>query len=142
MIVWWLTTYLLHPIRQEHVSIILKLRGKDAVSVNQALTEKFNRLPACIRQLPTWDRGMELARHLEFTASAGIKVYFCDPLGPWQRGTNENTNGLTHQYFPKKTCLAQLTQQELAQVAEQLNGRPRKTLMFRTLKKIIEKVLR
>ncbi len=82
---------------------------------------------------------MELARHLEFTASTGVKVYFCDPKSPWQRGSNENTNGLIRQYFPKKTCLAHYTQQDLDQVAEQLNSRPRKTLKFKSPKEIIEK---
>lgn len=125
--------------RKSRYTLILKLRGKDAMSVNQALTEKFNGLPAYLRQSLTWDRGMELARHLEFTAITGVKVYFCDPRSPWQRGTNENTNGLIRQYFPKKTYLARFTQQELDQVAEQLNCRPRKTLKFKTPKDIIEK---
>ncbi|WP_410402901.1 IS30 family transposase, partial [Escherichia coli] len=78
-------------------------------------------------------------RHLEFTVSTGVKVYFCDPQSPWQRGTNENTNGLIRQYFPKKTCLAQYTQHELDLVAAQLNNRPRKTLKFKTPKEIIER---
>jgi len=82
---------------------------------------------------------MELARHLEFTSSTGVRVYFCEPQSPWQRGTNENTNGLLRQYFPKKTCLAQYPKQELDQVAAQLNNRPRKTLEFKTPKEIIEK---
>ncbi len=80
-----------------------------------------------------------MARHLEFTVSTGVKVYFCDPQSPWQRGTNENTNGLIRQYFPKKTCLAQYTQHELDLVAAQLNNRPRKTLKFKTPKEIIER---
>ncbi len=96
-------------------------------------------LPSELRKSLTWDRGMELARHLEFTVSTGVKVYFCDPQSPWQRGTNENTNGLIRQYFPKKTCLAQYTQHELDLVAAQLNNRPRKTLKFKTPKEIIER---
>ncbi|WP_434063016.1 IS30 family transposase [Escherichia coli] len=114
---------------------ILRLRGKDSVSVNQALTDKFLSLPSELRKSLTWDRGMELARHLEFTVSTGVKVYFCDPQSPWQRGTNENTNGLIRQCFPKKTCLAQYTQHELDLVAAQLNNRPRKTLKFKTPKR-------
>ncbi|ECA5314096.1 IS30 family transposase [Salmonella enterica subsp. enterica serovar Potsdam] len=125
--------------RKSRYTLILKLKGKDALSVNQALTEKFMSLPPELRQSLTWDRGMELARHQEFTSSTGVKVYFCDPQSPWQRGTNENTNGLIRQFFPKKTCLAQYTQQELDQVAAQLNNRPRKTLKFKTPKEIIEK---
>ena len=125
--------------RKSRYTIILKLRGKDAFSVNQALTEKFLSLPPELRQLLTWDRGMALARHLEFTGRTGVKVYFCDPQSPWQRGTNENTNGLIRQYFPKKTCPAQYTQHELDQVATQLNNRPRKILKFKTPKEIIER---
>ncbi|ECV2373288.1 IS30 family transposase [Salmonella enterica subsp. enterica serovar Tennessee] len=106
--------------RKSRYTIILRLRGKDSVSVNQALTDKFLSLPSELRKSLTWDRGMELARHLEFTVSTGVKVYFCDPQSPWQRGTNENTNGLIRQYFPKKTCLAQYTQHELDLVATQL----------------------
>ncbi|HHQ4611775.1 TPA: IS30-like element ISAhy3 family transposase, partial [Aeromonas veronii] len=125
--------------RKSRYTIILKLSGKDAGSVNQAITEKFKTLPRKLRQSLTWDRGMELAKHLEFTANTGVKVYFCDPQSPWQRGTNENTNGLIRQYFPKKTCLAQYSQQELDKVAAQLNSRPRKTLKFKTPKEVIEK---
>ncbi|ORJ14541.1 transposase (plasmid) [Aeromonas salmonicida] len=125
--------------RKSRYTIILKLSGKDAGSVNQAITEKFKTLPRKLRQSLTWDRGMELAKHLEFTANAGVKVYFCDPQSPWQRGTNENTNGLIRQYFPKKTCLAQYSQQELDTVAAQLNSRPRKILKFKTPKEVIEK---
>ncbi len=125
--------------RKSRYTIILRLRGKDSVSVNQALTDKFLSLPSELRKSLTWDRGMELARHLEFTVSTGVKVYFCDPQSPWQRGTNENTNELIRQYFPKKTCLAQYTQHELDLVAAQLNNRPRKTLKFKTPKEIIER---
>lgn len=82
---------------------------------------------------------MKLAKHADFTANTGMPVYFCDPQSPWQRGTNENTNGLIRQYFPKKTCLAQHSQEDLDQVAEQLSNRPRKTLKFQTPKQFFEK---
>lgn len=124
--------------RKSRDTVILKLNGKDAGSVNQALINKFQELPPKLRLSLTWDRGMELAKHLELTASTGVKVYFCDPQSPWQRGTNENTNGLIRQFFPKKTCLAQYSQQELDKVAAQLNSRPRKTLKFKTPKEVIE----
>lgn len=124
--------------RKSRYTVILKLNGKDAGSVNQALIDKFQELPPTLRLSLTWDRGMELAKHLELTASTGVKVYFCDPQSPWQRGTNENTNGLIRQFFPKKTCLAQYSQQELDKVAAQLNSRPRKTLKFKTPKEVIE----
>lgn len=124
--------------RKSRYTVILKLNGKDAGSVNQALIDKFQELPPTLRLSLTWDRGMELAKHLELTASTGVKVYFCDPQSPWQRGTNENTNGLIRQFFPKKTCLTQYSQQELDKVAAQLNSRPRKTLKFKTPKEVIE----
>ena len=125
--------------RKSRYTIILKLKGKDATAINQALTEKFTTLPSALRQSLTWDRGMELAKHADFTKKTGVPVYFCDPQCPWQRGTNENTNSLIRQYFPKKTCLAQHSQNKLNQVAEQLNTRPRKTLKFDTPKQVIEK---
>jgi IS30 family transposase len=118
--------------RKSRYTIILKLKGKDAASVNEALTNKFLGLPLSVRKSLTWDRGMELAKHAEFTNKTGIPVYFCDPQSPWQRGTNENTNSLIRQYFPKKTCLSQHSQSKLDQVAEELNNRPRKTLKFKT----------
>lgn len=80
---------------------------------------------------------MELAKHEELTENTGIPVYFCDPQSPWQRGTNENTNSLIRQYFPKKTCLAQHSQEKLDQVATQLNTRPRKTLNYKTPEEIL-----
>ena len=123
--------------RKSRYTIILKLKGKDAASVNHALTNKFRDLPKELCKSLTWDRGMELAKHAEFTKNTGVPVYFCDPQSPWQRGTNENTNSLIRQYFPKKTCLAQHSQSKLDQVAEQLNTRPRKTLKFETPKSVI-----
>jgi IS30 family transposase len=98
-------------------TIILKLKGKDATSATQALTSKFEDLPTELCKSLTWDRGMELAKHTELTKSTGIPIYFCDPQSPWQRGTNENTNSLIRQYFPKKTCLAQHSQKKLDEVA-------------------------
>ncbi len=124
--------------RKSRYTIILKLKGKDATSVGQALTERFAKLPPELCQSLTWDRGMELAKHAEFTKNTGVPVYFCDPQSPWQRGTNENTNSLIRQHFPQKTCLAQHTQERLDQVAEQLNTRPRKTLSFETPKQVIQ----
>jgi IS30 family transposase len=124
--------------RKSRYTMILKLKGKDATSVDQALTKKFRALPSELRQSLTWDRGMELAKHADFTKSTGIPVYFCDPQSPWQRGTNENTNSLIRQYFPKKTCLAQHSQEVLDKVAGQLNSRPRKTLGFNTPEDVIE----
>lgn len=125
--------------RKSRYTIILKLKGKDAKSVNEALIGKFNELPEKLRKSLTWDRGMELAKHAELTERTGVPVYFCDPQSPWQRGLNENTNSLIRQYFPKKTCLAQHSQRRYSEVAEQLNKRPRKILGFKTPLQIIEK---
>ena len=103
------------------------------------LVEAFSRLPQPMKKSLTWDRGMELAKHAEFTRATNVPVYFCDPQSPWQRGTNENTNSLIRQYFPKKTCLAQHSQHKLDIVATQLNERPRKVLKFKSPKEMMEK---
>lgn len=125
--------------RKSRFTIILKLKGKDAESVNQALLTTFNKMPERYRKSLTWDRGMELAKHADLTKKIGIPVYFCDPQCPWQRGTNENTNSLIRQYFPKKTDLSPHTQKRLNEVATLLNERPRKTLKFKTPSHMIEK---
>lgn len=125
--------------RKSRFTLILKLAGKDSVSVNNALVHAFSELPHSMKKTLTWDRGMELARHAEFTKRTNIPVYFCDPQAPWQRGTNENTNSLIRQYYRKKTCLAQYSQQALNGVADELNDRPRKTLKFRTPREIIRR---
>ena len=125
--------------RKSRFTLILKLGGKDATSVNNALIDAFKKLPQSMRKSLTWDRGMELAKHTEFTQATSVPVYFCDPQSPWQRGTNENTNALIRQYFPKKTCLAQHSQQTLISVSNQLNDRPRKTLKFKTPREIIRR---
>ena len=123
--------------RASRFTVILKLRGKDADSVNRALVKAFELIPSKMKKSLTWDRGMELAKHADFTRATGIPVYFCDAQCPWQRGTNENTNGLIRQYFPKKTCLRQHSQKVLDKVANQLNERPREVLQFRTPKEIV-----
>ena len=125
--------------RKSRFTIILKLKGKDAKSVHQALLATFQKMPKPYRKSLTWDRGMELAKHADLTKEIGIPVYFCDPQCPWQRGTNENTNSLIRQYFPKKTDLSPHTQKRLNEVATQLNERPRKTLKFKTPSHMIEK---
>lgn len=125
--------------RKTRFTLILKLNGKDSASVTAALINAFKEIPTDMKRSLTWDRGMELAKHAEFTQATNIPVYFCDPQSPWQRGTNENTNSLIRQYFPKKTCLAQHSQYVLDDVATQLNERPRKTLKFKTPKEIMEK---
>lgn len=118
--------------RKSRFTIIVKLPGKDAESVNKALISVFKNIPRNYCKSLTWDRGMKLAMHAEFSKETCIPVYFCDPKSPWQRGTNENTNGLIRQYFPKKTNLAQHSQQILNEVATQLNDRPRKILKFKS----------
>jgi len=97
-----------------------------------ALSKHVLKLPATLRRSLTWDRGHEMAKHKSFTVDTNVKVYFCDPQSPWQRGTNENTNGLLRQYFPKKTDLSVYSQADLNKVALRLNQRPRKTLGFET----------
>jgi IS30 family transposase len=100
----------------------------DAESTCQVLTELIGRLPEQLRRSLTWDQGREMAAHAEFTIATDVAVYFCDPHSPWQRGSNENTNGLLRDYFPKGTSLARYTQHDLDAVATELNGRPRQTL--------------
>jgi IS30 family transposase len=103
-----------------------------AETVRDAIVDKITTLPVALRRSLTWDQGIELARHTEITLAADLPVYFCDPHSPWQRGTNENTNGLLRQYFPKSADLANYSADHLDAVAAQLNGRPRKTLGFKT----------
>jgi IS30 family transposase len=102
--------------------------GHGAEHLRDALTEKMSALPAPLARSLTWDQGSEMARHDELTVATGIPVYFCDPASPWQRGSNENTNGLLRQYFPKGTDLNVHGADELEAVAAELNARPRKTL--------------
>jgi transposase, IS30 family len=106
--------------------------GARAEPVRRALAESITTLPEQLRRSLTWDQGHEMAEHRRFSVDSGVDVYFCDPHSPWQRGSNENTNGLLRQYFPKGQSLAGVTQEQLNQVAAKLNGRPRQTLGFMT----------
>jgi transposase, IS30 family len=115
--------------RKSRFTILVKIPyDRTADRVAALLAEKMETLPEFLRKSVTWDQGKEMARHADFTVRTGIPVYFCDPHSPWQRGTNENTNGLLRQYFPKGTDLSLHSQAELDMVAMELNGRPRKTL--------------
>lgn len=116
--------------RSSRFTILVKVAGKDTASVVGAITKQIKKLPTELRRSLTWDRGTELARHKEFTVATNVKVYFCDPSSPWQRGTNENTNRLLRQYFPKGTVLSGYSQADLNKVTLRLNQRPRKTLGY------------
>jgi len=111
-----------------YVMLVRLPDGNGAPAVRKALTKRIVTLPTELRRSLTWDQGREMAEHVRFTVDTDVQVYFCDPKSPWQRGSNENTNGLLRQYFPKGTDLSVYTQAELNAVARELNGRPRRTL--------------
>jgi IS30 family transposase len=127
--------------RQTRFTILVKVDGKKTDVVVPALARHMTELPSQLKQSLTWDRGTELASHQKFTVATDIDVYFCDPSSPWQRGTNENTNGLLRQYFPKGSCLSSYSQEQLDEIANHLNNRPRKTLGFLTPAHRLEQVL-
>jgi IS30 family transposase len=114
---------------------------RNADRVAKLLAMKMEKLPEFMRNSVTWDQGKEMARHKDFSIATGIDVYFCDPHSPWQRGTNENTNGLLRQYFPKGTDLSLHTQADLDRVAEELNDRPRKTLGWKKPAEVFAELL-
>jgi IS30 family transposase len=118
--------------RHSRFLMLIKVPSKDTAVVVAALSKRVRKLPATLRRSLTWDRGLEMAKHKAFTVATDVQVYFCDPQSPWQRGTNENTNLLLRQYFPRGTDLAPITQAQLDQVELRLNQRPRKTLGFQT----------
>jgi IS30 family transposase len=118
--------------RLSRFTMLVKVPSKDTRTVVRALAKQVQRLPAELRRSLTWDRGLEMAAHKEFSIATDVHVFFCDPQSPWQRGTNENTNRLLRQYFPKGTDLSVCSQADLNRTARQLNQRPRKTLAFRS----------
>lgn len=118
--------------RQSRFVMLVRVENKNTATVVSALTETVKKLPEGLMATLTWDRGKEMASHKSFTIATDVQIYFCDPRSPWQRGTNENTNGLLRQYFPKGTDLSRFTQEELNEVACKLNTRPRQTLGFAT----------
>jgi len=118
--------------RHSRFAMLIKVPSKDTAVVVGALSRQIRKLPATLRRSLTWDRGLEMAKHKDFTVATDVQVYFCDPQSPWQRGTNENTNLLLRQYFPRGTDLSLHSQAHLDQIALRLNQRPRKTLGFQT----------
>ena len=118
--------------RHTRYVMLTRVKGKDSETVITALIKQAHKLPRELYKSLTWDRGSEMADHQRFSLTTDIKVYFCDPQQPWQRGSNENTNGLLRQYFPKGMDLSDVTQAKLNAVARRLNERPRKTLNFET----------
>ena len=124
------------------VMLIALPNGHAADMVADALAAKIVELPAQLRRSLTWDQGKEMAAHARFSIQTGVPVYFCDPRSPWQRGSNENTNGLLRQYYPKRTEIAHYTQAHLDHVAAELNGRPRQTLGWKTPSQALDEALR
>ena len=118
--------------RHTRYVMLARVTGKDTETVINALIKQAHKLPRELYKSLTWDRGKEMADHKRFTLATDIKVYFCDPHNPWQRGSNENTNGLLRQYFPKGMDLSEVSQAKLNAVARRLNERPRKTLNYET----------
>jgi IS30 family transposase len=118
--------------RHSRFAMLIKVPSKDTATVVGALSKHVRKLPAELRRSLTWDRGKEMADHKSFTVATNVQVYFCDPRSPWQRGSNENTNGLLRQYFPRGTALSGYSQAHLNRIALRLNQRPRKTLGFET----------
>jgi transposase, IS30 family len=118
--------------RHSRFAMLIRVRSKETDVVVAALSRHVRKLPATLKRSLTWDRGLEMAKHKHFTVATDVQVYFCDPQSPWQRGTNENTNLLLRQYFPRRTDLSGYSQEQLDQVSLLLNQRPRKTLGFQT----------
>jgi IS30 family transposase len=118
--------------RHSRFAMLIKVPSKETEAVVAALSQHVRKLPVTLRRSLTWDRGLEMAKHKDFTVATDVRVYFCHPQSPWQRGSNENTNLLLRQYFPRGTDLSGYSQADLDKVALRLNQRPRKTLGFQT----------
>ena len=127
--------------RSTRFTMLMRLERPTAEGVRKAMARKIRTLPAELARSVTWDRGAEMFQHREFTVATGVQIYFCDPKSPWQRGSNENTNGLLRQYFPKRTSLAGFSQRELNAVARELNERPRKTLNWVSPLEVLNEVV-
>lgn len=128
--------------RSSRFVILARVEDSTAEAILESFTRRLRTLPKSFRQTLTYDQGREMARHQELERNTGIRVYFADPHSPWQRPTNENTNGLLRQYFPKGTDLSEYSQRRLTQVAEELNNRPRKSLGFRTPAEVMAQQIR
>lgn len=127
--------------RTSRFLMLVRVESKQAAIVSDAIARQVVTLPDQLKQSVTWDRGSEFSGHAQFTVATGIPVYFCDPQCPWQRGSNENTNGLLRQYLPRGTNLSPYSQEELDGIALKLNTRPRKSLGFLTPAAKLEQVL-
>ena len=125
-----------------YLMLFVLAHGPRAQAVREGIAASIVKLPLSLRRSLTWDQGAEMSQHQRFTVETGLAIYFCDPGSPWQRGTNENTNGLLRQYFPKGRTLAHVTQAELDRVADLLNGRPRETLGWRTPAEALTELLK
>ena len=123
------------------IMLCLLSDGRLAEQVKDALAKKIGGLPKFLRRSLTWDRGKEMGQHVRFTVETGVQVYFCDPRSPWQRATNENSNGLIRDYFPKGTDFSFVSKARLKEVQNQLNERPRHVLDYRTPKEVFEEII-
>jgi transposase, IS30 family len=127
--------------RQTRYVLLVHLKSYDAETVRKTIARRMKTLPESLRKSVTWDQGKEMAQHKQFTIQTGMKVYFCNPASPWQRGTNENTNMLIRGFFPKGTDFNKVSPQKLTFVQHALNERPRETLGFKTPKQALNKLL-
>jgi len=132
---------LVHEKRTTRFLLIVRLQGKDAESVRKAFSKAMKQLPESLTLSLTYDRGKEMAEHKKFTMDTKIKVYFCDPHSPWQRGTNENTNGLVRDFWPKGTDFSKIPTKQIVWVQNALNDRPRQTLNWETPRERMNKLI-